>query len=301
MIDPNNITNFQLSPAQLEETLLFWILVAGKPANTTAKNLEKLLKEMNVGHNQAPFLMIRLLHKEFSTQPNWLADWMKKLGIGCYNLKSKSFLEIAHSNLDLKKCTAEDLEKIKGIGMKTSRCFIMHTREDSQYAGLDTHVLSFLRDMGHDTPKSTPASYNQYQEIEAKFLFLCKVVNRSPAKFDLLIWRTYSQHPHWKEDLIGLVKQKIRSFKFYHCETSYQIFVDDDDLILARSEKEARKFIKEYHGLNEKDSYEINAQPIDGEFIVFNCNGKKIKKSCKEWCRILKPGYIYPQLEGIKI
>jgi hypothetical protein len=305
MINPSAITNFQLSSAKLEEHLLFWILVAGKSANTTAKNLEKLLGKMHDhlhGRTQAPFLMIRLLHTEFETQPNWLSVWMKELGIGCYNLKSKSFLEIAHAGLNLKTCTAEELERIKGIGMKTSRCFIMHTREDSQYAGLDTHVLSFLRDMGYDAPKATPASYAQYQEIETKFLFLCQVVKRSPAEFDLLIWRTYSQHPHWKGDLIELVKRKLKNFKFYELEASpYQIFVDEDELVVARTEKEARKIIKEYHGLGEQESQEINVYPIEEEFMILVINGKKIKKRCKDWCKLLKPGYLYPQLVGLKI
>jgi hypothetical protein len=37
MIDPSNITNFNLTDHGLQEILIFWICVAGKTATTIAK------------------------------------------------------------------------------------------------------------------------------------------------------------------------------------------------------------------------------------------------------------------------
>ena len=87
---------------------------------------------------------------------------------------------------------SEDLEKIHGVGMKTSRCFILHSRKDAQYAGLDTHMLKFLRSKGIDAPMSTPSSKKQYLTLEKYVLYYAQLAKRSPADFDLEIWRQYS-------------------------------------------------------------------------------------------------------------
>ena len=227
MIDPNNITNYHLNRSQLEEHLLFWIAVAGKPEGRTAKSLDTLLSNLRTlaykSENilpQNPFALLRILAKKYPNN-TWLEDAMKEVGMGCYTKKAYSFIEVAKSKIDLLNCTAEELEALPGIGRKTSRCFIMHTRETAEYAVLDTHILRFLRDMGYNSPKSTPNSLRQYQELESKFIFLCNVVKKSVAKFDLLIWRTYSQHPHWSSYLVDIVKKKLKTFRFHERELSY--------------------------------------------------------------------------------
>jgi hypothetical protein len=216
---------------------------------------------------------------------------MKELGIGCYNHKARACLELAHSGLDLQTCPAEDLEKIHGIGMKTSRCFIMHSREDSDYAGLDTHVLAFLRDLGHDVPKHTPSSKQKYQDIETKFLFLAQVVDRSPAHFDLLIWRVYSQHPQCKNLLIHVTQNRLKTFKFSNRnkkKNHLHIYTDDDGYIIAQSITEVRHMIQVCHGLNDNElDFEIQ-QVQDDSFLTFN--GKEL--TCLEWCKVLGPGII---------
>ena len=193
MIDPSNITNYELSDSELEEHLLFWILVAGKTAKTTAVMLEKLISKMRTAcpRNMSPFGLIRYLHSH-SKNPHWLAMWMKETGIGCYKNKARGFIEVAYSNLNLKTCTVEDLEKVHSIGLKTSRCFVIHSRKNAQHAGLDVHVLSYLKDKGYDVPKQTPASKKKYLELEGLFI---KLANRSGmplSEFDLKIWRKYS-------------------------------------------------------------------------------------------------------------
>lgn len=187
MIDPINITNFNLSKEQLEEQLLFWILAAGKNGVTSAKCLEKFLTKCKTFTRKelTPFELIKTISKAD------LPNMMKNCGIGCYNNKSKSFIDLVNSNLSLTTCTVEDLEKIRGIGPKTARCFLIHTREKCELAGLDTHILKFLKDNGvSNVPKSTPVGKN-YLRLEQEFLKLVKKSNMNVAEFDLMIWNKY--------------------------------------------------------------------------------------------------------------
>lgn len=192
MIDPANITNYNLSDLELEEHILWWVCAAGKNGTVASKNLHKLLTMVD-GYRLGPFLSIR----------NWAQDLpltLQNCGIGCYNHKARTILELVYSDLDLRNCMAKDLENIYGIGMKTSRCFILHSRKGARYAGLDTHILKFLRMNGIDAPKSTPTSKSQYMYLEQEFLKLADEANKTPAEFDLEIWNKYSIKPRGKED-----------------------------------------------------------------------------------------------------
>ena len=120
-----------------------------------------------------------------------LPETLKRNGIGCYNHKAKSFWELANSNLNLKTCLPSDLEEIHGIGLKTSRCFVLHSRRNARYAGLDTHLLKFLADKGYEVPKSTPAK-KEYLRLEQIFVKLADEAGMSSADFDLMLWRKYS-------------------------------------------------------------------------------------------------------------
>ena len=197
MINPEAITNYNLTDRELEEHILFWVCAAGKNGRTAARCLEVFLT-MIMYNNMSPFEAIKDRYaydnKSFNIKDEnykTIPDFMKMAGIGCYNQKSRTFVELAFSNIDLKTCSARDLEKIYGIGMKTSRCFILHSRKNARYAGLDTHVLKFLRRMGHNVPKSTPIG-KKYLELEVTFLNYADMVYKTPAEFDLDIWNQYS-------------------------------------------------------------------------------------------------------------
>lgn len=197
MVDPANITDFKLNQYQLEERLLFWVCAAGKNGRTAAKCLDKFLKLTRAWFKSqhracphSPFKMIRE-KDNFHRRSDWVAAGMRVCGIGCSTSKSKSFLELAHSGLDIKTCTVEDLESIYGIGPKTARAFLIHSRPNQQYACLDTHILSYMRGLGFDCPKSTPTG-NKYKKIENDFIGLAKKANKSIAEFDLILWKMYS-------------------------------------------------------------------------------------------------------------
>ena len=163
MVDPIKFTNFNRTKDELEEVLLFTVLVAGKNALTTAKSLDKLLHFIGWRHG-SPFK-----HLKKYTQPA-LKGLLHIHGIGCYTHKAKAIYQLVHSDLDLKECTTDDLEGIYGIGPKSSRMFILHTRPNSRVACLDVHILHYLRDKGHDVPKVTPSSKKKYKELERVLL-----------------------------------------------------------------------------------------------------------------------------------
>jgi hypothetical protein len=188
MIDPSNITNYHLEKNGLEEVVLWWILAAGKNGTTAARCLDLFLSSWSVvSKTDSPFNVIRSVDSKTS-----LPLAMKECGIGCYNNKAKSWRYLANSGIDLKTCTLDDLQSVPGIGPKTARCFLIHSRKNQSYAGLDTHLLKFLRFIGYDAPKSTPTK-KKYDYLEKEFLDIVKKSGKTVAQFDLVIWNYYSK------------------------------------------------------------------------------------------------------------
>lgn len=194
MIDPTKMTRYDLPNSELEEVILFCCAVAGKNALTTAKALDKFLLGLREDcatlfcFDGSPFELIRC-----ESQDN-LAQRIKSCGMGCFNHRARTFLALANSDLDLKKCTFQELEEIPGIGPKTSRFFLLHTRRDVELAVLDTHILRFMSDLGYQVPRSTPTG-KKYAQIERWFLREWRLDRRlskkSLAEFDLAIWNRY--------------------------------------------------------------------------------------------------------------
>lgn len=185
LLDPKNITNFNSSRLDLELLILFWVCAAGKKADVASKNLNNVLVHgSKLFKKESPFEIIL----EFGHN---LSEELKNNGIGCYNNKSKTMIFLASSNIDLFNCSVFDLEKVPGIGPKTSRCFLIHSRKHTRHAGLDTHCLKYLRDKGYNVPKSTPSG-RKYLEIENIFLDLADKSGKTLAEFDLEIWKKYS-------------------------------------------------------------------------------------------------------------
>jgi len=195
MIDPTNVTNFSLNHQELEEHLIWWIFAAGHNGVSTAKGVEKflcaaeeMLWEEPAFYPRYPFSDIRLVIDNCGLEE--LQDMLRKSGLGCWKIKSRTLDQLVHADMDLHECTLEDLEAIKGIGPKTARCFLLHSRPNQRLAGLDTHVRKYMRSKGIDIPNGS-LSRKKYLHYEEKWLELCDEEGKEPHELDLEVWNLY--------------------------------------------------------------------------------------------------------------
>lgn len=193
MITPHNITNYNRTQAELEEFLLFAILVAGKTAKTQAEKLNLFLQDHPVKNGtlndkkDSPFEFIQRL-----INLNMLKLWMMDCKLGQYNRLDKAIRGILQFKGKLDSVSAQELETIEGIGPKTSRFFLLHSRPNLRVAVLDTHILKFLDEKGYSVPKATPSSKKKYRKIELDFLAECDKAGKNVADMDLEIWKSYA-------------------------------------------------------------------------------------------------------------
>ena len=190
MITPTSITNFNRTEAELQEFLMFSILVAGKGAEQQAKKLEEFLKlksKLGLPSDTTPFQYLTFL----CNMQDMLTP-MKVCKLGQYKRIENAFRGILHFKGKLKSVSIEELESISGIGSKTARFFLLHSRPNQRIAVLDTHILKYLKGVGHNVPKSTPAK-NKYKAIEQVFIQIADDLNMSIADLDLHIWKSYQQ------------------------------------------------------------------------------------------------------------
>ncbi len=171
---------------ECESKILYSIIVAGKTAIFADQKTKQLLE--NCLPEEMPFNMLRRL-----ILTNQLELIIRKVGVGNYTKFSIAVRELLNSNIDFETCKPEDLEKIKGIGPKTSRFFIMWIRPGETYAALDVHILRWLRNLGYDAPKHTPTNKKKYSELEKAFIEEAKAHGRTPRQLDLEIWEDGSK------------------------------------------------------------------------------------------------------------
>ena len=188
-INPKKITNFNRTKADLELFAIFAVCVAGKKSQQTADKVNEHFRDVQTPTKQlTPFETIKSL-----IGANIFGGYLQHARFGQYKRIYRALRDLAESSIDLKTCTVEDLEAIHGIGPKTSRFIIMHSRPNQRLATLDTHILRWMRDQGINTPKATPQSKKLYKELEEKFLTLCDKCAILPSQLDLKIWKQYSK------------------------------------------------------------------------------------------------------------
>lgn len=188
MIDPTDVTKFDRTTDELQEFWLFCITVAGKTAVQQAKNLESFLSKGRAEFPgfTTPFQVVSVLNMS-----GILVDHLKDARLGQYTKLEKAFT--GSLGIDLATCSVADLEAIHGVGAKTARYFMLHTRKAQRIACLDTHVIRHMRDLGLTTQKGTPPSGPKYEALEQEFLKLADASGMSPADFDLMIWNKYAR------------------------------------------------------------------------------------------------------------
>jgi len=190
MINPTTITNYNRTEDELEEFLLFAILVAGKTAKTQAKKLEEFLANRpknKAGQPYSPFEYLNYLEKTDTLIPE-----MKRCKLGQYNRIAKAFMGILRFEGWLDDISVAELESVNGIGSKTARFFVLHSQKDARVACLDVHILKWLREQGYSAPKQTPTK-KRYAILESIFLTEAWKREMNPADLDLMIWKSFSQ------------------------------------------------------------------------------------------------------------
>ena len=194
-IDPYNITNFNRTEEELQLFLLFCIVVAGKTAYIQADKLEQFLNSVNKR------LMMPEHVKPFQTilsaeQHGILMQEIQNAKLGQYRKIYAGFKYISENKFDLNNMTPEQLELIPGVGMKSSRFFLLHSDINWQnyIAILDTHILKFIKEnIDNRAPKSTPTIRVTYKYWEDVFLNWCEQNNKNMADFDLEVWKSYAR------------------------------------------------------------------------------------------------------------
>jgi thermostable 8-oxoguanine DNA glycosylase len=195
MIDPYNITNYNRTEGELQKFLLFCIVVAGKTAYIQAQKLEEFLNSVNerlmLPEHVHPFQSLIS-----ADQHGILFEEIKKAKLGQYKKIYSGFKFITQKNYNLNRMTPKILEEIPGVGMKTSRFFLLHSDifYKDKIAILDTHILKFIKENIDDkAPKSTPVIPLTYRFWEDMFLNWCNNNNKNVADFDLEVWKSYAR------------------------------------------------------------------------------------------------------------
>ena len=194
-IDPYNITNYNRTEEELQLFLLFCIVVAGKTAYIQAEKLEQFLLSVNqrlkMPDDAKPFQSLRN-----AEQQGILFEEIKLAKLGQYKKIYSGFKYISQREFDLNKMTPALLEEIPGVGMKTSRFFLLHSDlfYKDKIAILDTHILKFIKEnIDERAPKSTPVIPLTYRFWEARFLLWCNLSGKNVADFDLEVWKKYAR------------------------------------------------------------------------------------------------------------
>ena len=195
MIDPYKITNYNRNQYELEEFLLFCIVVAGKTAYIQAQKLNDFLVSVNT-RLCMPEYINPFQSLKSAEQHGILMEEIQKAKLGQYKKIYAGFKYISEHNLDLRKTTTEQLELVPGVGMKSSRFFLLHSDETykDNIAILDTHILKFIKEnIDNQAPKSTPTIKVTYKYWEDVFLLWCEQNKKNVADFDLEVWKSYAR------------------------------------------------------------------------------------------------------------
>lgn len=205
-IDPLNITNYNRTPIELQLFFLFCIFVANKPSDVTAKKVNnmflprydnafnlRVLEENPLIHDEgihSPFAVIHIMVK-FKLVRKWLEHWK----VGQYARFTRAIHDVHETFLlgtaHLDTITLDNLMKITGMGMKSARFFLVHSRWDQPHAILDVHVLKWLNQVYGTSHKKTPSNPQDYKLLEGLFLGECVKWKKGPAEMDTFIWQYY--------------------------------------------------------------------------------------------------------------
>lgn len=171
---------------ELEWRLIYSMIVAGKSATFAGNVMSRLLGDQSL----TPFEWFRRIRRGYGIE-----KVLRDARSGNYAKLATGIDHLIDFKINLATCTPEDLERVHGIGPKTSRFFILWTRPNAMHAALDTHVLKWLRYLGHDAPVSTPTSA-KYSALEKIMLAEALKRKMTPRELDHAIWEWCAKGLH---------------------------------------------------------------------------------------------------------
>lgn len=182
IIDPFEITNYNRTTEELQVFWLFCMMVAGKNATGTAKKLTVMMEEKPLDVLPFDWLKNKNVH-----------NWIRHHRTGQYTRLGAGITQSLY--LDLHKASVSDLEGVHGVGPKSARFFVLHSRKSVSCAVLDTHIMKYLQSkLTEQIPKSTP-SKSLYKKFEDMFLRYIgeDFPEMTVAEADLHIWTNYKR------------------------------------------------------------------------------------------------------------
>ena len=205
LIDPHNCTDYNRSYWELEAFLLFCIAVAGKNADQTRDKINGLLKA------EIPNYMLPLGWLWRLEDCGLLEETLRDYRLGQY-ARIKGHI-LAVKGFDLRTVVVDELERF--VGPKTARYFILHTRRNARCVPLDTHLLSWMREItigSHvwdispdDIPRFTPSAGTRYRYLERIAVKMMQSIYPAMtlAEADLHIWQHERERKRWERSTAG--------------------------------------------------------------------------------------------------
>ena len=189
---------------ELQWRLIYSVIVAGKTAKFADDAMRRLFL-LQLSHESCLQHVAKWITVGAGTK---LVDLLKMARTGNYTKLSRCLRELVEDCPPLDTCTPQDLERIHGIGPKTSRFFILWTRPGARHAALDVHILRWLKGLGYDVPRQTPQSTAKYAKIEKWFLDEAAKRDVTPRQLDHAVWVEGADHPERNEVTHALVQAR---------------------------------------------------------------------------------------------
>jgi thermostable 8-oxoguanine DNA glycosylase len=200
-IDPHRLNEYISKDSSKEMIELFFfccLIVAGKKADVMFPKAYNVIANSRYNNSDlSPFDFLKRMF-EYGSLSNILIE----NGTGQYSKINNCIEDLIHFDYDgdsIKSLTPQELEKVRGIGPKTSRFFLSYVSpNENEYAIIDTHITKFLMAINPRLKKST-----DYYTFEKEYLNICKLINKNPKEFDLEIWNAYSRRDN--EDIANVI------------------------------------------------------------------------------------------------
>lgn len=189
-VDPFVITDFNRDDDQLAALFVFCCCVAGKKATMISRMVHEFLTDC--GYTGGPIQRLTSMAADGTLDAN-----LRRARLGKYALLTRCFeTMVSDPTFNLRTSQPADLERLPGVGHKTSRFFVLHSRPNARVAVIDTHILKYLRAIGAESvPDSIPTG-KHYLRLEKIMLAEADRLEMDMADFDLKIW---SWHASKKE------------------------------------------------------------------------------------------------------